>query len=253
MTWTRWVMMAITVAAAGGWAVHRFAPLGGTATWERLVSPGGLSAAHAFLADNCAACHVPGRGAAADKCAVCHADSLVLKREPTAFHATVGSCRGCHPEHRGPAGRPTVMDHAALTRIGSKGQPGGKDSSVTKLVRWLADEPHSGPHDGPRREATLNCVTCHATKDRHQTLFGRDCAVCHRTAGWTVPEYRHPSPKTTECAECHQAPPSHYMEHFSMVSATVAFQPHARVRQCFACHQTTAWNDIRGVGWYKHH
>ena len=43
------------------------------------------------------------------------------------------------------------------------------------------------------------------------------------------------------------------MMHFRMVSAKVAGQPHAAVRQCFLCHQTTAWNDIKGVGWYKHH
>ena len=30
-------------------------------------------------------------------------------------------------------------------------------------------------------------------------------------------------------------------------------QPHADVRQCFLCHQTTAWNDIKGLGRYKHH
>jgi hypothetical protein len=38
-----------------------------------------------------------------------------------------------------------------------------------------------------------------------------------------------------------------------MISMTVAGQPHARVEQCFLCHQTTAWNDIKRVGWYKHH
>jgi hypothetical protein len=38
-----------------------------------------------------------------------------------------------------------------------------------------------------------------------------------------------------------------------MVSMMVASQPHARVDQCFLCHQTDAWNDIKGVGWYKHH
>lgn len=253
-TWARWVIMTITVGTAGVWAVPRFAPEGRAATWERQVNPGELSAAHAFLADNCAACHTPGQGATADKCAVCHADSQVLKREPTAFHATVGSCRGCHPEHRGPAVRPTAMDHAVLARIGSNGMPDGTGSSVQKLIRWLANATARVPHDGrPRGEAALSCVACHATKDRHQTLFGRDCASCHQTAGWRIPKFRHPSPKSTECAECHQAPPSHYMEHFSMVSAKVAFQPHAQVRQCFACHQTTAWNDIRGVGWYKHH
>jgi hypothetical protein len=48
-------------------------------------------------------------------------------------------------------------------------------------------------------------------------------------------------------------PPSHTMMHFQMVSAKVARQPAARVYQCFLCHQTTSWNDIKGVGWYKHH
>lgn len=43
------------------------------------------------------------------------------------------------------------------------------------------------------------------------------------------------------------------MEHFRMVSARVANQPNAQVNQCYECHQTTAWNDIKGVGWYKHH
>jgi hypothetical protein len=43
------------------------------------------------------------------------------------------------------------------------------------------------------------------------------------------------------------------MGHFHMVSAKVARRPHARVNQCHLCHQTTSWNDIKGVGWYKHH
>jgi hypothetical protein len=70
---------------------------------------------------------------------------------------------------------------------------------------------------------------------------------------WAIPEFRHPSPRSTDCAQCHQAPPSHYMEHFHMVSMKVAGKPHARVDQCYQCHQTTAWNDVKGVGWYKHH
>ena len=43
------------------------------------------------------------------------------------------------------------------------------------------------------------------------------------------------------------------MMHFQMISAKVGRQPSAKVNQCFLCHQTTVWNDIKGVGWYKHH
>ena len=43
------------------------------------------------------------------------------------------------------------------------------------------------------------------------------------------------------------------MMHFKMVSMKTAGVEHADVSQCFLCHQTNAWNDIKGVGWYKHH
>lgn len=43
------------------------------------------------------------------------------------------------------------------------------------------------------------------------------------------------------------------MGHFHMVSMKVAGKPHADVSQCHLCHQTTVRNDIKGVGWYKHH
>lgn len=43
------------------------------------------------------------------------------------------------------------------------------------------------------------------------------------------------------------------MEHFSMISMKVAGIEHADVSQCFLCHKTNSWNDIKGVGWYKHH
>lgn len=253
--WKRWAGMAAVVLAGafGIWALSRYTTLGRAATWERQASPGDLSAAHAFLADNCAACHKGGQGATADKCVACHADSRVLQREPTAFHATVGTCRECHPEHRGGSTRPTAMNHTTLTRMGFDKVTSDDKQAADRLRRWLA-ESDAGAHPGiSRREAALDCAACHGTKDRHQRLFGKDCAQCHRTDKWTIPEFRHPSAQSTECAQCHQAPPSHSMMHFQMISAKVAGQPHAQVRQCFLCHQTTAWNDIKGVGWYKHH
>ena len=77
--------------------------------------------------------------------------------------------------------------------------------------------------------------------------------VAAGTTKWTLPEFRHPSSASQSCAQCHQAPPSHSMMHFQMISMKVACQPKAKVNQCFLCHQTTSWNDIKGVGFYKHH
>ena len=70
---------------------------------------------------------------------------------------------------------------------------------------------------------------------------------------WTVAGYQHPSSRSTECVQCHQAPPSHFMGHFSMMDQKIARQEHARVDQCFECHNTTSWNDIVGIGFFKVH
>jgi hypothetical protein len=145
------------------------------------------------------------------------------------------------------------MDHTAVTQAGLDKIASGDEQAADRLRRWLADG-DTGPHTRiSKQEAALDCAVCHGTKDKHQGLFGKDCAQCHGTDKWTIPEFRHPSSQSTECAQCHQAPPSHYMGHFKMVSQRVACQPHANVRQCFLCHQTTSWNDIKGIGWYKHH
>ena len=233
--------------------------------WQRMALPGELSRAHAFLEHNCAACHTAGKGAEASKCIVCHAnDESLLQRQPTAFHADVKSCRECHGEHQGVDRRPSTMDHGALAKIGlrtleaERRTGAGPDPRLADLLSWVAKDLPPSP-DGtvsPRltpHEAALSCATCHATKDRHLKRFGEDCAKCHETAKWTIPGFRHPSPRSTDCAQCHQAPPSHYMMHFQMISTKVGCQPNAKVNQCFLCHQTTVWNDIKGVGWYKHH
>ena len=114
----------------------------------------------------------------------------------------------------------------------------------------MAAPPHAAVSS---REAALNCIGCHSNQDRHRQFFGIDCVQCHGTAAWKIPEFRHPPASSLDCAQCHQAPPSHYMMHFEMVSMKVARREHAQVNQCYLCHQTTSWNDIRGVGWYKHH
>lgn len=243
----------------------RNSSLGRAATWQRQVSPGPLAAGHAFLENNCAACHTAVKGADASKCITCHANNqALLQRQPTAFHGHVGSCVECHAEHGGIDRRPINMDHAALAKIGlrqlrANEQPDDEGKALAdKLRAWTneaqADDRFSSSHPGlTPSEAVLNCAACHGNKDRHQKFFGQDCAQCHSTAKWTISEFRHPSAQSTDCAQCHPAPPSHYMGHFHMVSAKVAGKPHAKVNQCFLCHQTTSWNDIKGVGWYKHH
>ena len=70
---------------------------------------------------------------------------------------------------------------------------------------------------------------------------------------WNIAEFKHPSPKSRDCVQCHQAPPSHYKMHFNMMSQKIPNKPNARVQDCFKCHQTTHWTDIKNVGKFKHH
>jgi hypothetical protein len=258
----RWISLGLVaaVALAVGVALASNRPQLDVHRWQRQVSPGPLSPAHAALETDCAACHTPVKSAEAMKCIGCHADDIaLLQRQPTAFHASIGRCSVCHVEHQGNSVRPTSMDHLALAQIGLDVVKSHSDNvSNVRLLAWLRQHEISTEtapaHPGvTSTEAALNCLTCHSTKDRHQGYFGGDCASCHRTASWAIAAFRHPSPRSVECVQCHQPPPSHRMMHFSMVSRTVAKREEARVDQCFACHQTTSWNDIRSVGWYKHH
>ena len=233
--------------------------------WQRMASPGALSQGHAFLEHNCAACHTPVKGVQAANCIVCHANNqTLLQRQPTFFHADVSSCSECHREHRGVHERPTLMDHAALSRVGlrqlkSNPDPETEDRLASAhFLRWINEqEGHATSGQGSAyltaEERILNCAACHGNKDRHFGLFGQDCSQCHATAKWIIPEFRHPPTTSLDCAQCHQAPPSHYMMHFQMIDQKVCNQPNAKVNQCFLCHQTTAWNDLKGIGFYKHH
>ena len=260
----RWFFGLILVVAA--WGAWRYG-LTHPALVRRIVSPGPLSAAHAFLDTNCTACHTPGRGVQRTSCVGCHAnDAQLLGRAPTAFHATIAACAGCHAEHDAVRRRPIAMDHILLAAVGSTPTRDRTHASVdTSPARQAVENPdsaHSAPaplRDGlpfpllRRGEERLDCASCHSSKDPHRKLFGSDCATCHATSAWTIPGYLHPSPRSVNCVQCHQAPPSHFMMHFEMVSKAVARRPNVSVGQCYACHQTTAWNDIVGVGWYKHH
>lgn len=195
--------------------------------WTGAVRPGALSEAHAFLGDKCESCHAPVKGVTAQKCVTCHAPAQELLMKPaTAFHQNIGDCKGCHVEHRGRDVRAIKMDHAVLEAVARR-RDGGSGS--------------------------LQCATCHAVQDPHDGFFGKRCASCHQTESWEIKTFLHPSPKSTDCAQCHKAPPSHYMMHFEMMDRSISGQKAARVEQCSLCHQTDSFNNIKGVGMVKVH
>lgn len=214
------------------------------------VSPGDLSAAHAGLSNNCQSCHTGYKSVDDAKCISCHANNQeLLQRQPTAFHANIGNCGSCHTEHQGVGANLRAMNHETLARIGKQTER-KKGTASNRTANPALPEAHPLVS---LLEASLDCAACHGTKDKHNGLFGKDCASCHATKQWTIPSFQHPSVRSILCNQCHQAPPSHYMEHFAMVSQKVAKQENVLVSQCYVCHQTTSFNDIKGVGYYKHH
>ena len=254
------------VALAAGFAIFWSVqaddePATWLAAWQRLAAPGNVSAAHSHLENDCGACHTAVKGASGAKCMACHATEERLLTWPALqFHASVADCSACHREHLGRSLASMGMDHVALATMGLGLLEGGEsevDRSVAQhLSSWIAESPDGRAGRTGRlasAEAVLRCATCHAESDAHRGMLGIDCAACHATSVWSIPEYRHPSNASANCAQCHRAPPCHQTPHFKKVCATVAGEPNAAVRDCHSCHQVTAWNQIRDVGWYQSH
>ena len=222
--------------------------------WTGVVAPGPLSERHAFLSNRCETCHTPTRGVEAAACIACHTTAAkALGKQSTAFHATSNDCRGCHLEHRGGV-RPTAMDHAAL--LGTGMFPLGPGTSARAIAEQMAGDLRGFlrlPKSDEREKAELDCANCHSHREPHRGLFGRECAGCHGLNSWQIAGSLHPSPTSKHCAQCHQAPPSHYMGHFIMMDRMITGQEHATVDQCFLCHRTDSFNDIKDIGWFKHH
>lgn len=206
--------------------------------WTALVEPGPLSPAHASLPRDCETCHTPHQGVEAQKCIACHIQTDFGTKASSRFHAKAKECTSCHVEHDGGASL-ARMDHEALL-----------DPDLWRGPLRPRDARISKTH--PETTDALNCVSCHAARDRHQGSFGKDCQNCHAMADWKIDAFRHPSVNSRQCAGCHKAPPSHFMMHFEMVSQRVA-RERAPVNQCVACHTTDSWNNIRNLGLYDHH
>lgn len=252
-----WIVLIVAVTTATSLAFVHFEPV--SAVWQRLVRPGPLSPRHASLGERCIACHEPTLGVTVTNCTTCHANSeRLLSRQPTAFHASIEECAACHIEH-GPTNiRPLAMDHVTLAKVGARtlarASRSDADSAATlrSLETWLRIRNPQHLDTSTARQA-LNCVGCHDRQDPHLRRFGSDCAQCHAFGSWIIAGYQHPSAQSRQCVQCHQPPPSHFMGHFSMMSQKIAGKEHAQVDQCFECHNTTSWNDIFNVGYYKHH
>lgn len=251
--YTALVTLAIAGVAAVLAGLYRSGSLA-VPGWTDAILPGALSEKHAFLSKKCESCHTPAKGVEAAACIACHTTAAAdLGKQSTAFHATSKQCSGCHLEHAG-AARNIKMDHTVLLRMGPLSQNANISAqSITEQMVIDLKKFLRVPMSDHSEKIGLNCATCHSNREPHRGLFGRDCANCHALDSWRIAQFLHPSPASKECAQCHQAPPSHYMMHFTMMDKMVTGQEHATVDQCFLCHRTNSFNDIKNIGWFKHH
>lgn len=216
--------------------------------WRTAFQPGALSSGHSFLDGKCESCHTAARGVEAAACIKCHASTAAdLAKQPTAFHATIQDCRGCHSEHQG-GERPTRMDHAALERIGSHVTVGtaGHAGVTRQMLADMAD--FLGVSLAQTEQSSLDCASCHGNQDTHRELFGTECAGCHQTTTWRIASSQHPSLTSKDCAQCHEAPPSHYSEHFSMAGMEAGGHGGTQISQCYQCHKTNSFRDRKMFG-----
>jgi hypothetical protein len=220
-----------------------------SSSWQPLTSPGPLSKAHAFIGNNCAACHTSVAGVTRAKCVACHAnDTDLVRLQPTAFHATISQCAPCHYEHAGGL-RPINMDHVALAQIGLQMLAHGnkeQQQNRARLLSWVSLG--GGIASNPAltsKERLLNCAACHQVQDVHSGSFGQNCALCHATRSWFIAGYVHPSSSSRQCTECHRASPCHYMGEMSWMMMKRMAGHNAPVEQCYRCHNITSWYDFR--------
>jgi hypothetical protein len=176
---------------------------------ETLLMPGRVSAAHAKIEENCAACHdLADRLRQTPLCLDCHKD---IARDIHAGRGAHGhmpnggksQCRACHTEHKGRDG-----DIVGFS-------PAGFDHNLTDFALQGA---HVGTECGachrqgePYRKADTACVACHRGQDVHKGALSEKCADCHESTAWSVAHFDHAKTdfplrdahRKIECDACH--------------------------------------------------
>lgn len=241
-----WVVGALAALVAAWVGAHAQSVV------EQLVMPGPLSAAHADLEDDCGQCHVAFRKAEQTRlCRACHEEIDADMNVGEGLHGrdpaiAAADCRECHTDHEGRAfdiapNDPATFDHD-LTDYPLRGAH----------VDTACDDCHAA--DKPKREAPLDCYSCHGEDDPHHGVLGQECADCHVENDWKEIRFDHDTTDfplrdahadvgcmdchagqvfdgaPTECIGCHQEDDEH----------------HGRFgAKCETCHGADDWARIR--------
>ncbi len=151
-------------------------------TFEKLISPGALSNAHAKLESKCSSCHESfSKGAQNSKCLSCHKGIASDISRRGGFHgkfdnARTMACKTCHSDHKG-RGFGLIHFNRATFNHNLTDYPleGGHIKATCAAC-------HGGGNN--YRGTSTTCVSCHAKKEPHLGKLGRACQSCHTPALW---------------------------------------------------------------------
>jgi hypothetical protein len=175
-------------------------------SWQALMSPGPLGAAHDEFSGDCDSCHLPFAGIPDEGCLSCHDDLGKKIANHEGFHAKNADkpCITCHTDHHG-------LD-APLTTAEQLAAFDHKSTGFT-LEGAHARAECDSCHKGPIGEVKASCQACHQEKDPHEGALGPDCEVCHSPQGWneqlkTLADHQvamSGGHLHLDCADCHNA------------------------------------------------
>lgn len=234
--------------------VFSVVPACAASIFDRLVTPGPLSQAHAKLEADCLNCHKAFvKKAQDDLCLGCHKDIAADIAGVRGFHGRnpvvkASGCKSCHVEH------------------------GGREVDITRLNpktfdHAMTDYPLTGGHTKVQcsachavkakfRAAPRDCIGCHAKDDIHKGSAGAGCVDCHGTSAWKTVSFDHDRntkfPLTgghakVKCDGCHTGDPKTHKTPGDCASCHGGTKdPHKGKlgTQCQACHNTVNWKQL---------
>jgi hypothetical protein len=164
---------------------------------------------------------------------------------------TPTTCYACHKSqdpHNGAFGTACETCHSTSSW---KGASIDHSKFAFKLTGAHASVTCQKCHTGGNPKNTpTTCYACHASKDKHNGMYGTNCASCHVTSAWSKTSVDHSKfafkltggHASVACSRCHTSGPA---KDTSTVCASCHTKPASHDQffggACSSCHTTKAW------------